>query len=364
MRRDGGDVRVVLLDDAGERELPAIWLRERSAHADQLDPVSQQRLVDPHRWSAELAVVDAHELPDAVRVVFSDGHDETFTAAWLARTIDLPDGLPPVIAWRADAGPPRAHHWAAVRDEPKAFRDALADFLSFGTIVITGAGSQEGTVLQVGARFGNVRDTNWGRSFDVRSVPRANDLAYTAFALGPHTDNPYRDPTPGIQLLHCMVNDTAGGLSTLVDAVAVTDQLRADEPEAFELLATVPVQYRFLDHTDDLCYVRTVVQRDHRGRVTGLAYSPRMDYLPIMSPAATQVYQRGRRRLAELLVHPDFEVRFALRPGDVMVFDNARVLHGRTSFDPQEGHRLLQGCYIDGDAPRSRFRMLDRGGVL
>ena len=129
--------------------------------------------------------------------------------------------------------------------------------LSFGTV--------PGTVVDVAQRFGIVRDTNWGRLFDVRSVPRANDLAYTAIPLGPHTDNPYRDPTPGIQLLHCLVNETTGGLSTLVDAVAVCDVLRDDDPEGFHLLATVPVQFRFVDATDDLRYVRTVVQLDGLG---------------------------------------------------------------------------------------------------
>jgi gamma-butyrobetaine dioxygenase len=364
VKHHDGTATVLVSDGHGERELPALWLRERSAHTDQIDPVSQQRLVDPHRWSPELAIVDAAERDDAVWVRFSDGHEETFSASLIARTLDLPDGLPEAIAWKADAGRPQSHEWTAVREEPKAFRDALADFLAYGTIVVTGAGSEPGAVLAMGERFGNVRDTNWGRVFDVRSVPKANDLAYTTFALGPHTDNPYRDPTPGIQLLHCLVNETTGGASTLVDAVAVTDQLRAEDLEGFELLATVHVQYRFLDPTDDLRYVRTVVQRDHTGRVTGLAYSPRMDYMPVMSNDRTRVYQRARRRLAELLVHPDFEVRFVLHPGEVMLFDNSRVLHGRSSFDPQEGRRLLQGCYLDGDAPRSRYRMLARMGVM
>jgi gamma-butyrobetaine dioxygenase len=83
-----------------------------------------------------------------------------------------------------------------------------------------------------------------------------------------------------------------------------------------------------------------------------------------MSVADSRTYQRARRHLAELLVDPRFEVRFALQPGEVEVFDNARVLHGRTGFDPQEGDRHLQGCYIDGDAPRSRYRMLERSCVV
>jgi gamma-butyrobetaine dioxygenase len=184
---------------------------------------------------------------DSVWVRFSDGHEEAFDLAHLSRTLGLPDDLPEPLAWRAESGPPRAHHWEAVRSEPKAFRDALADFLTFGTIVVIGVPNESAAVLTVGERFGNVRDTNFGRMFDVRSVPNPNDLAYTAIPLGPHTDNPYRDPTPGIQLLHCLVNETTGGLSTLVDAIAVTDRLREEDPEGFRMLAEVPVQFRFRD---------------------------------------------------------------------------------------------------------------------
>ncbi len=357
-------VEVLLHDVSGTQVLPPLWLRERSLAPDQMDAGTQQRLVDPHRWSADLAIEAAEVVGEAVHVHFSDGHEETFAFAELARTLGMPDGIPAPMPWRADAGRPQLHDWDAVRSEPKALLDALADFLARGTIVVAGVPSEPGAVLTVAERFGIVRDTNWGRLFDVRSVPNPNDLAYTAVPLGPHTDNPYRDPTPGIQLLHCLVNETSGGLSTLVDAIAVTDQLRHEDPDGFELLATVPVQFRFVDATDDLRYVRPVVMRDHAGQVTGLAYSPRLDYLPVMSPADTRAYQQARRRLSELLVDPEFEIKFVLQPGEVEMFDNSRVLHGRTGFDPHEGRRHLQGCYIDGDAPRSRYRMLKRPGVL
>jgi gamma-butyrobetaine dioxygenase len=196
--------------------------------------------------------------------------------------------------------------------------------------------------------------------FDVRSVPNSNDLAYRAIGLGPHTDNPYRVPVPGIQLLHCLVNQTTGGLSTLVDAVAVTDQLRADDPTGFELLSTVAVRFRFRDDDTDLVSQRPIVAVDHRGRVTGLHYSPRMDQVPLMSVADTRAYQRARRRLAQLLDDPAYRIMFRLEPGEAMVFSNDRVLHGRTEFDLNEGNRHLQGCYIDHDAPLSRYRVLAR----
>ena len=42
----------------------------------------------------------------------------------------------------------------------------------------------------------------------------------------------------------------------------------------------------------------------------------------------------------------------------MMVFDNRRVLHGRTAFDASTGHRRLLGIYVDRDVLDSRIRVL------
>ena len=108
------------------------------------------------------------------------------------------------------------------------------------------------TVLQVAAHFGFTRETNFGAVFEVRSVPAATDLAYTSLPLDPHTDNPYRSPVPGVQLLHCLANETSGGLSTLVDGFAAAEALRASDEAAFELLASTPVRFRYRDDSTEL----------------------------------------------------------------------------------------------------------------
>jgi gamma-butyrobetaine dioxygenase len=360
----GDDAPVIHLTRDGQRiEIPPLWLRERSRLPSQLDLVSEQRLFDPHRLDSELSLLDARADEGSLWVRFSDGHDETFALQMLADAVDPDDGCPAAIAWTAALGTPPAHDWRVVVHDDAALFAALHDFIRFGMIVVHDAPTDDQTVLAIAERFGYVRQTNFGRMFDVRSVPDSNDLAYRAIGLGPHTDNPYRVPVPGIQLLHCLVNETTGGLSTLVDAVAVTDELRRADPGALELLISTVVRFRFRDDDTDLVSNRPVVAVDHRGRVTGLHYSPRMDFAPLMPAAQTRAYQRARSRLAQLLNDPEFEIRFRLEPGEAMIFSNDRVLHGRTVFDPNEGLRHLQGCYIDHDAPISRYRVLARAAA-
>jgi gamma-butyrobetaine dioxygenase len=77
-------------------------------------------------------------------------------------------------------------------------------------------------------------------------------------------------------------------------------------------------------------------------------------------PETLARYYRARRAFDHLLRSPEFEIRFKLDTGELLIMDNRRLLHGRTGFDPAEGLRHLQGCYIDIDGPRSLYRVLRR----
>lgn len=357
------DRTLVVTIDGDTLPVPALWLREWTQDPTQLDLVSDQRTFDPHRLDPGLEIVEASVVAGSVSARFSDGHAETWTTEFLAGAIAPQSRCPQPIAWRSDLGAPPRHDWRAIEHDDAAMADALHDFLAYGTIVVHDSPTTEGTVLDVASRFGFVRRTNFGVLFDVRSVPDSNDLAYRSIALGAHTDNPYREPVPGIQLLHCLVNETSGGLSTLVDAIAVTDRMREVDPEGLQLLIDVPVRFTFRDDQTVLESRRPVVAVDHDGAVTGLHYSPKLDHVPLMSVERTQAYQRARLLLSTLLADPEFEITFRLDAGEAMIFSNDRVLHGRTSYDTGEGRRHLQGCYIDHDEPASRYRVLRRAGV-
>ena len=54
------------------------------------------------------------------------------------------------------------------------------------------------------------------------------NLAFTGRAIAPHTDNPYRDPVPGIQLLHCLQSSADGGDNVLIDGFAAAALVRED----------------------------------------------------------------------------------------------------------------------------------------
>jgi len=220
--------------------------------------------------------------------------------------------------------------------------------------------AEPGTVLEVAASFGFVRETNYGRLFDVRVEPRPGNLAYTSRRILPHTDNPYRDPAPTVQLLHCLRAAGAGGETGLVDGFAAARELRATDRETFDLIARTPVPFGYRNKNTELRASQPLIQLSPHGRVCGVRFNNR-SARPLRLPyAELTAFYAAYRRWAELLARPERQLNLRLAPGDCLIFDNTRVLHGRTAFSATGG-RHLQGCYADLDGLASSLAVLARG---
>jgi gamma-butyrobetaine dioxygenase len=354
-----GHARVCMRDGAQETELPALWLRARSPDPTQRDAVTGQRLMNPHLLPDDLQVLGARLEGNMLHLAFSDGFSGSFDPQELLQGSVLSTGAPVARPWRADLQHLPRYVWADLQNEAVLYR-ALKDFIELGFLLVNETPTKADSILKIAERFGFVRTTNFGSFFEVYSRPDSNDLAYRPVALGPHTDNPYRTPVPGIQILQCLQNETSGGLSTLVDSLAVAEQVRQEDPEGFALLSRIPVRFEYRDANTHLVSVKPMIEVDGEGHMTGVHYSPRLDDIPLMSQEDTVRYHRARKRLGTLFEDPAYEMRFRLNAGEMMMFDNNRVLHGRTSFNPTEGHRQLQGCYVDRDGPRSTYLVLQR----
>jgi gamma-butyrobetaine dioxygenase len=292
------------------------------------------------------------------------GHESRYSAEWLqehsyANTARARRRRKPFI-WDGRFRPAQAS-WTEVSRDADLERRWLEVLLDFGFAFLRGVPVQSGMVAEVGDHIGFVRTTNYGRIFDVISKPDPNNLAYTGLGLGVHTDNPYRDPTPGYQLLHCLVADAAGGDTLLVDGFAAAEIMREEDPEGFELLASIPRPFRFADATSDLRAHFPVIGLDADGAVSEIHFNNRSAAPLDIASQVVVPYTRAYRRFARILARPELTLVLHLTPGDLVVMENGRALHGRSAFDPNAGARHLQGCYVDKDGVESRYRVLSRG---
>jgi gamma-butyrobetaine dioxygenase len=335
--------------------LPALWLRERAPSSDQIDRITQQRFINSHQFDPDLRLEFAEIGSSNIQLRFSDGYAADYQIEEVLKWTRVRYMLPDTVRWRAGSNIVPRFDWRRVQEEDGLF-EAVEAYLKYGFIILYNTACKPKSICDIASKFGYIRKTNFGEVFEVKTKPNSNDLAYRAVALGPHTDNPYREPTPGIQLLHCLVNETSGGLSTLVDSLSCLDELEETNPEGFDLLCQIPVTFTFADKDTCIAQSRPIISTDSDGQTTGMHYSPRLDWLPLMDQKILKSYQKARFQLSKLLTDPKFELQFKLLPGECMMFDNNRVLHGRSVFDPNEGARHLQGCYIDKDGPESLYR--------
>ena len=89
-------------------------------------------------------------------------------------------------------------------------------------------------------------------------------------------------------------------------------------------------------------------------------FSPRLDYVTMVEKEKLDQYYKARKRLSEMYNSKKYRIEFKLAPKDLMMMDNYRLLHGRTSYEVKEGNRFLQGCYIDYDSTEGKLRHLKR----
>ncbi|SDF67017.1 MULTISPECIES: TauD/TfdA family dioxygenase [Thalassobaculum] len=338
--------------------LVPLWLRERSEAPEQMDLNSHQRTYDPTRLPADLRIEDAQADGSGVTLGFSDGHRCRFELEWLAVEAGLapdPAALPDPIAWTSDTITPPSASWSAL-SEPSVMQSLLDGFFASGFAILRDTPTQEDSLLDIARRFGPIRETNWGVLFNVRTEAQASDLAYTGLALTAHSDNPYRRAVPAIQFLHCLENGATGGDSTLADGVAIAAALKRDAPEAYSVLTRLPVTFRYRSATVDDRATAPMIDVDEGGRLRAIRLSTRLDFPPAADPEMLALFFEGRRRLAAYAEDPAFQIRFKLAPGDCLVMDNHRTLHGRTAF-AEDGRRFLQGCYIDYDGPECLYRL-------
>jgi gamma-butyrobetaine dioxygenase len=347
--------------DGAHSGYPSLWLADN-------DPVNRdshsgQRLIDVADLPDDPRIGHAAVRDGQVLIEWQGGQGTTaIDIAWLAQHRATPGfGAARAVTRWPDGAAMNARTdcaWLTAAQLREGGVRAAAWFRRLGLegiAFLQEVPAHEGAILDAIVPIGLVQETNYGRLFDVRSVARAENLAYTDLGLGLHTDNPYRDPVPGYQVLHCILAAADGGDSLFADGCAIAEHLQRADPEVFAVLAHTPVPFAYRARDVLLQAERPLIQQGFSDEVIAVHYNNRsIAPLPLAGPRLA-LYYDAYRRFARLLREPRFQLRTRLDAGDLVVFDNRRVLHARTSFSAA---RHLQGCYLTQDSVASRIALM------
>ena len=330
----------------------AMWLRDNDPR--RRDPGTGERIGTVTDLPAEPKLHSAEPSPPGhITVNWEDGHTSVYSLSWLkAYDRSLRLGLRPTqMPW---IGQPAANFascdYALWTTDPSAREDFLYYAARDGVAFLRDVPGNEGTVLHIAGSIGYIRETNKGRLFEVGGVPPRPPLPV-------HTDQPYRDPVPGFRMLHCL--SAAGNRIILVDGMAAAEQLRVQDADAFATLCQVPVWFRFQDASVDFAAERALLAMDPHQQFHSICYNDRyITPLPLRGPQLKKFYP-AYRRFAALLEEPARQVVYQMQPGDLLLLDNRRILHGHTALGGESPH-YLQGCYLDTDGLYSSLAVLAR----
>ncbi|UWP98507.1 2-trimethylaminoethylphosphonate dioxygenase [Aliiroseovarius crassostreae] len=348
----------------------AMWLRDNAWDEDTRAPGNGQRLVALRDIPANTAISAASVERGLLTVTFTpEMKTVTYDLGWLAdNTYDRPAPEargwlgPRIEAWNSDLmGNVPVGDFAELSKGGDALKDWLGQVTKYGFGKVVNGPVESGALFKVVDLFGYVRDTNYGKHFEVRTEVNPTNLAFTGLGLQAHTDNPYRDPVPSVQVLYCLESSAAGGENMVVDGFAAALRLRDENEDYFNVLADHCARFEYAGE-DGVCLTsrRPMIELAPDGELIGVRFNNRSLAAVTDVPfEKMETYYAAYRRLGEIIDDEAMEVTFRLDPGEGFVVDNTRVLHARKGYSG-EGTRWLQGCYSDKDGLRSTYDAMVR----
>ena len=356
------DALAIAWNDGLTSRYPWLWLRDHAHDEATLHPVTQQRQLHTASVRRDLRGVGGRIVGERdIEIAWNDDTPPSLLPISFLHGFRHP-GQPVIdvpverVLWNAEI---IHEQWPTVEHDAVMSTDhGLARWLelvgTYGFGIVVGTPPTIEATEALVRRVGYVRETIFGGFWDFQADLSKADTAYTNLELLPHTDGTYSHDAPGLQLLHCLAFDGEGGESTMVDGFRIASELRATEPELYDVLSTVHVPGQYLGDGAHLMAARPVFRHDHTGALVQVSFN-NADRAPfLLPPDEMDAFYDALRAFEALANDHAMQWRRVNRPGDAMMFDNWRVLHGRAAYT---GHRHLCGAYINHEDYESRRRI-------
>jgi len=366
----GGKAVEVVWTDGQKARFHAVWLRDNAQDVETRSAENGQRLITLQQIPrcnniTDVSVTGVDELQ---LVITPEMKRLKFDGDWLRQNIydSNREAVKGYVSKRNETWGSELQNrvptgdWSIISRSDEALITWLSAVQKYGFAVLSGVPTNSGDLCQVAEKFGYIRETNYGRWFDVRSEVNPSNLAYTNLGLQAHTDNPYRDPVPTLQLLSCLENTVEGGDSIVVDGFHVASVLKAENSSAFELLTKYSANFEYAgSNSVHLKADRPMIELTPEGEIKAVSFNNRSCAPLVHVPYdEMEAYYDAYRRFGEIVENEAMQVSFKLSPGELFIVDNTRVMHARKAFSGT-GSRWLQGCYADKDGLLSTLSILE-----
>jgi trimethyllysine dioxygenase len=349
----------VTWDDGATTTYPWIWLRDHAHDEETFHPITMQRNIHTASIAPDIAASDVIVANGDISITWDAGDSSSIPVDFLANfrtpsTASVSLGIDRVL-WDANmigSGPRTPYEEIVSSDE--GMLDWLSNVATYGFGLAVGVPATGEATKELLEKVAYIRRSIFGGFWEFEADMSKADTAYTNIELLSHTDATYSNDAP-VQLLHCLYFEGTGGESTIADSFRVAAELKKESPKHYETLSTVLVPGQYIGDGSHLMAARPVLRHDDAGNLVQVSFN-NADRAPFLLPPDEMVaFYDAIRAFDRLSNQHHLQWRHQLEPGEAMLFDNWRVMHGRASYS---GGRKLCGAYLNHEDFESKIRML------
>ncbi|KAJ0182214.1 hypothetical protein K1T71_001583 [Dendrolimus kikuchii] len=355
-------------------KFPYIWLRDNCQCEQCYHKSAKSRILDWLKFDLNITTINVLQKENVLEITWSDGHKSIFNHSWLKfRSFTAENQKrytdtiykPEQVSWQGSdfSNICSKHDYKEVINADQALYNWLYNLSVYGVALIENTPDSERAIDAVVERIGFTKQTHYGVKFIVQNIANTSNVAYLSSNLQMHTDLPYYEYCPGVNLLHCLVQTASqGGENLLSDCHFVADYMKKNHPGEYKLLTEVEIEWSDVGVENDneffKLYRSPVICLDKNDQITRISFSIPQRGSQILTDLDTVVLWYKAHGLFLELNHR-FSAKFKTKPGDILVFNNIRLLHGRNAYEDNSSNiRKLIGAYVDWDEIYSRLRCL------
>ncbi len=348
-----------------------MWLRHQCECKLCGTPMNAVRSLRLHHIPDDISLSITGHSAGQVGVIWNnDNHRSIYDAHWLRdhcySSAERRNRKHRPVLWDGsleNGGP--AFGYEAARQHDSARLEMLQAVRDYGFCKLTGVPPDEEHSQKLIELVGRQRQTHFG-TYKLTKKKSVDNVGDNTDPLDPHMDETYRLSNIGITVFQVLRPSSNGGDSTLVDGYEAARRMREAYPDDFDLLTRVPVTGQRLDRGHNTGGQKRwfvarmpVIKVDDDGDISGLRLNERqIGPLDVVSELVGPTY-RALKRLFDFVYNPGLVLKFPLKAGEGLVFDNHRILHGRTGFTAEDPPRSVLTSSVDLEEFHSNLRTLE-----
>lgn len=344
----------------GQDDFHALMLRDNCFCEQCYNKEVGERTAKTSSIPLDTSVFSAKIADGRLVITWNDGHLSEYESEWLRQNslhFSADESAVFPRAWGRGFCLSRFSYRQLLADEG-ALLDLLSRFRDDGIAMIEGVPRKKNECERFANHVAYVREIIFDRVADIRVSADAYTQGFTDAALPLHTDCSGYSWTPNVFLFHCIENNVSGGESIYADGQNIAEQMQTKDPAGFNFLSSTPVSFRLYSKTADTLHSAPAICLDEWNNLHIIRYANWASQPVRMTLRDTESYYAAYRSLSELIEAPENRLTIKVHPGEMMMVNNHRVLHGRNAFDSQSGNRHFQQVYMEMDDIIGRIRIL------